>query len=212
MVDFLAAGWGLRALPRRTRLVGLLFGLLVGLLAACGSPEGSAEGSAEVLSGSPGDGLMATPGGVVIDPSGSGDAAGAALGLDRIGDLELQSTSYSVTDALEAEGGEELALMLESLGLEASGVELVIAVDPDGAVGISHWQLPGADAGEILSAWEAAADGSWRSETLAGAPALAGEGPDGGSAWATARDGVFLYVTTDDRTLAEAAASAISDP
>jgi hypothetical protein len=121
----------------------------------------------------------------------------------------MRVTSFDVPDVLGGEGGAQLSTMLETLGLEPADVRLVIAVDPAGSLGIGRWELPGADADAILSAWDDASRGDWQSETLAGEPALFGRGPDGSRAWATARDGIFLYIATDDPSLAEAAAEAV---
>jgi hypothetical protein len=196
-----AAGWGLRASLRRSlRLPGAAL-LLAAALVACGGPEGSSQPSS------------AAPGGPdVTTDSGSGDVSASvpaeARGLERVGDLDMQVASYDVPDVLEGEGGAQLSAMLAALGLEPADVGLVIAVDPAGSLAIGRWELPGANAEAILSAWDEASGGDWQSESLAGAPALYGRGPDGGRAWATARDGVFLYIATDEPSLAEAAAEA----
>lgn len=212
MTDLLqAARWDPRVSPRRfvrPATAGPAL-LLAAALVACGASDGSTPPESTASAGP----LAATPGGTV---SGSVDPSidpGTAAGLDRIGGLKLESTAYPIADALAAEGGEELGVMLDQLGLEPEEVELTIFVDAGSSVGISHWALPGADAEEILAAWAAAdPSGDWRSASLDGVPSLEGHGPDGSTAWATARDGVFLYVTTADRSLAESAAAAIAAP
>ena len=195
-----AAGWGLRASLRRSlRCCGLAL-VLTALLVACGEADGST--SPANASGGSID---------LTDPSGDaafGTAPPEARGLEQVGGLDLEVASYEVPDVLDAEGGDELSAMLEALGLQPENVSLVIAVDPAGSLAIGRWELPGSNAGAILSAWDEAAGGDWQSQTLAGEPALSGRGVDGDHAWATARDGVFLYIVTDDRALAEAAALA----
>jgi hypothetical protein len=140
-------------------------------------------------------------------PAGSAAAAAQSLGLDEVAGIRLESAEVDVPSVLQEPGGPELAAMLETLDLEPSEVTLLVAVDPEGRLAIGHWELPGADADAILDAWAGAAGSSWDRVTLAGAAALAGIGPDGGTAWATAADGVFRYISTDDRALAEAAAA-----
>jgi hypothetical protein len=195
-----AAGWGLRASLRRPSRspAGAFVLALAVALAACGGPNGSSPPTTSDVSTESG--------------AGGGEASASvpaqARGLERIGDLDMQVASYEVPDVLGGEGGAQLSAMLETLGLEPADVSLVIAIDPGGSLAIGRWELPGADAGAILSAWDEASGGGWQTETLAGAPALYGRGPDGGRAWATARDGVFLYIATDEPSLAEAAAEA----
>jgi hypothetical protein len=173
--------------------------VLVAALAACGGPDGSDQPSTPADA----NGSTASGGGTV-----SGSVPAEAQGLERVGDLDMQVSSYDVPDVLEGERGEQLSAMLDAVGLEPADVRLVIAVDPAGSLAIGRWELPGADAGAILSAWDEASGGDWQSDTLAGEAALHGVGPDGSRAWATARDGVFLYIATDEPSLAEAAAEA----
>ena len=123
------------------------------------------------------------------------------------GDLEI--ASYPVEDALAAEGGGAIGSMLEALGIDPADVELTLAVGPGGDPTISDWRLPGASAEAILEAWAESAPGPWSSATLAGAPALAGDGPDGSSAWAVAGDGRFVYIRTDDLVTAEEVAALV---
>ncbi|MGH2416850.1 MAG: hypothetical protein ACRDFY_00815 [Candidatus Limnocylindria bacterium] len=187
-----AAGLGLRARPRRSLFVAAgALGLAV-IAMACGGPAGSTP---------PADGSTPASGSLVEgSPTGS-------LAVERIADLDLQVAAYDVPTVLEGEGGELLAAMLATLGLEPNDVELEIAIDPDGSLAIGRWRLPERRADEILSAWDEAVDGAWATATLAGEDALSGRGSDGSRAWATARDGVFVYIVTDDRELAEAAAA-----
>ena len=195
-----AAGWGLRASLRRSLRRSAVAFALVAALAACGGPNGTSQPTA-----SPTDAAVSTDsgGGAV-----SASVPAEARGLERVGDIRMQVASYDVPDVLEGEGGEQLSAMLAAVGLEPADVRLVIAVDPAGSLAIGRWELPGADAGAILSAWDEASGDEWQADTLAGQPALHGRGPDGGRAWATARDGVFLYIATDEPALAEAAAEA----
>jgi hypothetical protein len=198
MVSFGAAGRGLRVSSRRSLSLAAAGIALVASVAACSSaPDRSTAPAAE---DSP----------IVSNPSVVAATIPAeARDLEQVGGLELQVASYDVPDVLDAEGGAELGAMLDSLGLQPTDVGLVIAVDPDGSLAIGRWELPDRDAGAILSAWGGAAAGDWDSETLAGQPALSGRGADGSLAWATARDGIFLYIVTDDRDLAEAAAGSL---
>jgi hypothetical protein len=195
MVLFGAAGLGLRASPRRSLCLVAAGAALIAAVAACStSADGSRPPAADTS---------------LVLPNPSGVAAtipAEAQGLQHVGGLDLQVASYDVPDVLDAEGGAELAAMLNTLGLRPTDVGLVIAVDPGGGLAIGRWELPDRDAGAILAAWGDAAGGDWDSETIAGRPALSGHGADGSLAWATAADGVFLYIVTDDRDLAEAAA------
>jgi len=184
-------GCGLRASPHRPWLWTLPLVLLMTMtLGACGQSETADPAAAESAGpvGSGGDGL-AFP--------------------TRIGALELEVAEYQVPEVLDAEGGAELGAMLETLGLATNEVSLVIAVDPADTLAIGRWKLPDRDAAAILAAWQGAAGSGWRSDTLGGEAALSGRGPDGSIAWAVARDDAFLYIVTDDRSLAEAAAEAI---
>lgn len=204
LVPLGAARWGLRAPPRRSSRLAAVGLIVAAALVGCGTPTGS---TSPAVAGS-----TVAPSGVVVDsgdPGTSSAASADAIGLERIGGVELQVASYDVPDVLDAAGGDELTSMLETLGLQPADVSLEIAVDPAGSLAIGRWQLPDRDADDILAAWGAAAGSGWRSENLAGQPALSGLGPDGGAAWATARDGVFLYIVTDDRDLAEAAARSL---
>ena len=192
-----AAGLGLRAWPRRSlsHAGGVVAVAIIAV--ACGGPDGS----------TPPAGRSA---GATTPPASSSLVEGTpsgSLAVERIADLELQVAAHDVPEVLEGEGGEQLAAMLDTLGLEPNDVKLEIAIDPDGSLAIGRWQLPDRDAGEILSAWDEAVAGAWASATLAGEDALSGRGSDGSRAWATARDGVFVYIVTDDRELAEAAAA-----
>jgi len=175
----------------------LVLVLVLGL-AACGGSgaSGSAPGSG---AGDGGGGL-----GPGSEPGSGAQPAGAVI-PDRIGNLELEVVSYRVPDGLAGPGGEQLATMLRALDLTPAAVSLVIAVDRAGLLAIGRWELPGKEADAILAAWKDAAGTGWRSATLGGEPALAGRGPDGSQAWAVARDGVFVYVVTDDPPLAEEA-------
>lgn len=192
-------GRGLRALPRLL-LVG---GLAIVLLSACSSthPDASAL---------PADG--ASPGQPAADgtqrPSEiDGGVAGAVLPT-RIGDLELQVGGFSVPESLDSTGGAELRAMLDELDLTPVETSLVVAVDAARTLAIGRWGLPDRAADAILSAWLDAAGGSWSRTRVGRVDALGGPGPDGSRAWATAGDGVFVYVVTDDRSLAEAALAA----
>lgn len=191
-----AAGRGLRASLRLSVLLGL-----AGVVVACAGPDGSTPPAAEVAA-SPG-GRAFTPG-----PVASGvPPRSAALG--SIGGQELEVTAFSVDEALAAEGGDAIGVMLDDLGIAADDVELSLAVAPGGDPAISDWLLPGATSADILNAWQSAAPGGWRSDDMNGAPALVGEGPDGTRAWAFARDERFVYVRTDDRHTAEEVAAAV---
>jgi hypothetical protein len=197
MVFFGAAGRGLRVSSRRSRFIAIAVGLVAAVAACTTSPDPSAPPAT--------DGSQA-----VSDQSGVTSSIPAeAQALEHVGGLDLQVAAYDVPDVLDAEGGAELGAMLDNLGLQPADVGLVIAVDPADSLAIGRWELPGRDAGSILAAWDDAAGGDWEPETIAGQPALSGHGADGSLAWATARDGVFLYIVTDDRDLAEAAAGAL---
>jgi len=171
------------------------------LLVACGGPDGSLPPSGPAAASPRGEAFTPMPGtdassGRDPDVAGSGD-------LDRLGGRDLEVAGYPVEDALAAEGGEAAEAMLASLGVDPADVGLTLAVAPGGDPTVSDWGLPGASAGAILDAWDAAAPGTWSSTTLGGLPALSGSGPDGSSAWALAVDGRFVYVRTDDPTIAE---------
>jgi hypothetical protein len=161
--------------------------------AACGGPDGSSTPrDAHGTDGATSDATI-------------GSAGAGAASLDRIGGLELQVSSYAVPDRLEGEGGAQLAAMLEALDLRPQDVLLEVAIDPERRLDIGRWQLPDRDAEEILAAWGQAVGGAWTEESLAGQDALRGRGTDGSHVWVSARDGLFLYIITDDRALAEAA-------
>lgn len=190
---------GLRAsLSRTSPLTTLSLALalaLVLVLVACAAPEGSRSpaGSADADPSIRGAAVTPAPSGG--DP-GSGD-------LGRPGGHDLEVVTYSVEEALSAEGGEAIGSMLNSLEVDRDAVDLTLAIGAGGEPAISDWRLPGASADAILDAWEGAGPGNWSSVTLAGLPALSGEGPDGSSAWAIAVDGRFVYVRTDDLAIAE---------
>jgi hypothetical protein len=193
---------GLRA-PRPPLLTWILSSTL--LLAACGGPAGS-----DAPAGSAGD-----PSAVANHDSSSRPAPGSSGGeadgdLARLGGVDLEVADYPVEEALSAEGGGAVASMLRSLGIDVVDVGLTLAVGPGGEPTISDWHLPTGSAAAILEAWEDAAPGAWTSTTLAGVPALSGQGLDGSSAWAVATDGRFVYIRTDDAALAAEAAAAIA--
>jgi hypothetical protein len=192
-------GRGLRALPRLLLAAGL--GLV--LLSACSSthPDASAPSA---NGASPGQaGVTGTERPSQVD----GGVAGAVLPT-RIGELELQVGGFSVPESLDGTGGEELRAMLDDLGLTPLDISLVVAVDAARTLAIGRWGLPGRASDSILSAWLGAAGGTWSRTRVGRVDALGGPGPDGSRAWATAADGVFVYVVTDDRSLAEAALAA----
>lgn len=203
MRKLFAAGSGLLAWPRRC-VHPTVIGVIATALVACGGPDGSGSPVDEsaVTAGSP---APVTAGATAV----SGSSVPAPAGLARIGGLDLEAATYEVADVLDAEGGAELGAMLETLDLEPDEVSFVAAVDPGGRLAIGHWELPGRDAGAIMEAWEAVAPAGWRSATLGGESILSGRSADGSLAWALARDGVFLYVVTDDERLVEAAAAAV---
>ena len=196
MLLFCTAGLGLRARPRRCLPLAAIAVALAATLSACGGPD---------VSTPPASGAATSADPSTSSPSGTGPLGDP--GVERIAGLELRVASFAVPEALDAEGGAELAAMLDTLGLQASDVLLEVAIDPEGSLSIGRWQVPGAGADAILAAWEEAVDG-WTTTTLAGRDALMGRGVDGGRAWATASDGLFVYIVTDDRDLAEAAAAA----
>lgn len=191
-------GRGLRALPRF-----LLVGGLGILVASCGTahpddPGLSADGA------SPGQpGIAGTEPLAAID----GGVSGAVLPT-RIGELELQVASFSIPESLDGAGGEELRAMLDELELRPVDISLVVAVDAARTLAIGRWGLPGRSSEAIRSAWLDAAGESWSYTRIGRVDALGGPSPDGNRAWATAGDGVFVYVVTDDRSLAEAALAA----
>ena len=194
---FGAAGSGLRAWPRRSLPLAVGVLALAVVAVACAGPDGStppSDTSATATRPASGSATQTTPAG--------------SPNVESIAGLELQVATYPVPDVLDGEGGAELAAMLETLGLLPADVGLEVAIDPAGTLSIGRWQLPGRDADAILSAWDEAVDGAWASETLAGAAALSGRGADGSRAWAISRDGLLVYIVTDDRDLAEAAAAA----
>ena len=165
------------------------------VLAACGGPDGSRSpaGSADAAASIVGATFKPAPS---REDPGSGD-------LGRPGGQDLEVVTYSVEEALSAEGGEAIGSMLNSLEVDRDAVDLTLAIGAGGEPTISDWRLPGASADAILDAWEEAGPGNWSSVTLAGLPALSGEGPDGSVAWAIAVDGRFVYIRTDDLAIAE---------
>lgn len=198
-------GRGLRASPRARAQACLGLALLVALaVAACGgsgSPGSAARSEASGAASEDGAGPGSGGAG-----SGGGATGGARL-PDRVGEIDLEAVSYRVPDALDGVGGPQVAAMLEALDLAPTDVTLAMAVDRDGRLDIGRWELPGREADAILAAWKAAAGSGWQPQTLAGEPALMGRGPDGRQAWVVARDGLFLYIVTDDPNLgAEAVA------
>ena len=187
---------GLRA-PLRFLRIGLALAFSLALV-ACGGPDGS--------DASNGNNANASAGGATSSGSASNGGGGD---LARLGGQDLEVASYPVVDALAAEGGAAIASMLDSLDIDPADVDLTLAVAPGGDPTVSDWRLPGAPAEAILEAWAAAGPGNWSSTTLSGQPALAGNGPDGSSAWALAVDGRFLYVRTDDVDIAEEVAASL---
>ena len=193
------AGRVLRDPPREPARALAALALVLALgVAACGGP-GSAASSPRPGAG--GDAGGAAAGGSGGAASASEDPAGALM-PDRVGDLDLEVVSYRVPDVLDAVGGPQLEAMLGTLGLAPADAAVVMAVDRAGLLAIGRWELPGKDAEAILGAWKEAAGSGWESAPLGGEPALTGRGPDGRQAWAVARDGVFVYVVTDDPGLA----------
>lgn len=189
------AGRALRVSPRAlARGLPACALALVLVVAACGGSgaSGAGPGSAAESGGS---------------ESGSQDPALELL-PDRIGGVELEVIEYPVPDALDVVGGPQVSNMLATLGLTTADVTLVMAVDRASLLAIGRWGLPDKDAGAILAAWKGAVGAGWTPATLGGEPALAGRGPDGRQAWAVAREGTFVYIVTDDPSLAEQAVSA----
>jgi hypothetical protein len=179
------------------------------LLVACGGPEGSAApvGSA---ADQPADTYDTASGDASSAPAVSSSDAEGAGDFSRLGGVNLEVADYRVEEALAAEGGDAVASMLRSLEIDPGEVELRLAVAPGGDPTISDWHLPTGSAAEILEAWAESAPGTWSSTTLAGLPALSGQGLDGSSAWAMATDGRFVYIRTDDPALAIEAAATIA--
>lgn len=184
------------------------------LLVACGGPDGSAgpqdpttAGQSAGARSSPG--ARSSAGEVGSTPASDRSAGGEGGDLARLGGADLEVAPYPVADALAAEGGDAIGSMLRALRVEPANVELTLAVAPGGDPTISDWRLPGASGEAILEAWAASGPGTWSSSTLAGLPALAGDGPDGSSAWAVAIDGRFVYIRTDDLAIAEEAAAVV---
>jgi hypothetical protein len=177
------------------------------LLVACGGPEGSAAPA-----GSAADQSAQTDDTASRDDASSGPASDSSNGGDfaRLGGVDLEVADYGVEEALAAEGGDAVASMLRSLEIDPGDVELTLAVAPGGDPTISDWHLPTGSAADILEAWAESAPGTWSSTTLAGRPAMSGQGLDGSSAWAMATDGRFVYIRTDDPALAIEAAAAIA--
>lgn len=223
------AGRGLRASLRPAAFAAFL-GLALALMAACDSgASGPASGGADArgsaaasggdaaggsgdstdagdgATGATGDSAGASGGAAAGSGAGSGTGVGTAVIPDRIGSLELKVVPYRVPSVLDEADGRQLATMLGALDLPPAAVSLVIAVDREGRLAIGRWELPGRGAEQIGDAWREAAGTGWRSAVLAGEAALTGRGPDGSLAWAVARDGVFVYVVTDDQRLAEEA-------
>lgn len=197
------AGRGLRASSRSRARTILGLALLVALVvAACGNSNAPSSATRSEAGGAPSQGSRGPGSGAV--------APGGARLPDRVGAIELEAVSYRVPDALGGAGGPQLQAMLEALDLTPAEVTLVMAVDRSGQLDIGRWELPGRDAAAILAAWAAAAGAGWVSATLAEEPALAGRGPDGRRAWAVARDGLFVYVVTDDPDLAAEAIAGTS--
>jgi hypothetical protein len=192
------AGRVLRDSPRAPAHALVALALLVLGAAACGSSDPAGSSPRAGAGGPAGGGSAAESGG---STSTSTDPAGALI-ADRVGDLDLEVVSYRLPDALGGVGGPQLEAMLGSLDLTSADVSVVMAVDRAGRLAIGRWELPGKDAEAILAAWEEAAGSGWQSALLGSEPALAGRGPDGRQAWAVARDGVFVYVVTDDPGLA----------
>ncbi|HET6380898.1 MAG TPA: hypothetical protein VFH63_07660 [candidate division Zixibacteria bacterium] len=127
---------------------------------------------------------------------------------DRLGAVKLTLLAYPLPDSLDARGGRELDALLAQLGIDPGEATLHLAVDPRGALAIGRWGFPGRTADEIRAAWMQATNGTWREIEVEGGTMLTGPGPDDSTAWATARDGVFIYVVTQS---AATAASALAN-
>ncbi len=201
------SGRGLLALPRAT-FVALSVAAAM-LLTACGQPHASRRDSPPTpMVGTAQGGSSFEASG----PSGSGETNGLGAGVvlpTRIGGVDLTVTTYDGPAEFEGSGADEFRAMLEELGVESRDVSLVMAVDGSGALAIGRWAIPGRNADTILSAWLAATSG-WVVVPLDQLPAATGTGPDGSRGWAAARDGVFIYVVAQDRSLAQAALLATS--
>jgi hypothetical protein len=174
-------------------------------LAACGGsgPSGSAGGSGpgDGAGGGPVEGGDSAAGGSAPEPGSTAVPADAPIAR-RIANLDLDVVAYRVPDVLAEPDDRQLAAMLRALDLTPAEVSLVIGVDRAGRLAIGRWGLPGRNADAILAAWSEAAGTAWQTLTLGEERALSGRGPDGSRAWAVARDGVFVYVVTDDPALA----------
>jgi hypothetical protein len=202
-VEHPAAGLGPRAGFRRLRLV-VALGVIVALAACTSVPaDGTAAASGEPAQGAPGNADRARAGSV---GGGAGASGGAGVALpDRLGDVKLTVLAYQLPDSLDARGGRELDALLSQLGIDPSEATLHLAVDPRGALAIGRWGLPGRAEDEIRAAWLQATNGTWRETEVDGETMLTGPGPDDSTAWATARDGVFIYVVTQSAATAATA-------
>lgn len=195
-------------LPRSAHSPAALVLVLALGIAACGGSgaAGSAggpgpadgAGNGPVESGGPAAGSGGS------EPGSTGVPADTPIS-SRIASLDLDVVSYQVPDVLAEPDDRQLAAMLRALDLAPAEVSLVIAVDRAGLLAIGRWGMPGRNADAILAAWKEAAGTGWQTVSLGAEPALSGRGPDGSRAWAVAREGVFVYVVTDDPELAEQA-------
>jgi hypothetical protein len=129
----------------------------------------------------------------------------------QIGNLQMIAVQYPASDVLAKPGSDAMKAMLTRLSVDPAGVRLTAAVDPQKHLSVGVWTIPGANASALLEAWQAVATSSedWKADEIAGLSVLVASVGSGGTAYAAATDGRFIYIDTSDPLLAAAALTAL---
>jgi hypothetical protein len=200
----LVAGRGFWASPRRwVILVGALAVVLVVLAVVILTRGPSARSGGEGT---------ASAGAAVATTGQGGQITGTVPGFPTsVGGVNLVAGKYRAADILDKPGGEVISAFLARIGVSPSAATLTAAVDHDQRLSIGVWDVPGSGASELLDSWKgvAGADG-WQSESVAGESVLVGtDTATKRPAYVGTTDGQLLYIVTSERSLAEAALTAL---